>query len=166
MRRDFGRAVRRVVVKVGSAVLARDGVLERACIRRMAADVGACLAGGVEGVVLVSSGAVASGFRALGLAHPPRAIAERGASLLPSGIRAVEGTFEAGAVVELAGPDGRVFARGLASYGAAEVAKIRGMKVSQIESALGCRYADEVVHRDDLALVDGAAMGAGKGGSA
>ncbi len=72
MQRDLGKIPRCVVVKVGSAVLARAGVLDPACVMRLAGDLAACLAADPERrVVLVSSGAVASGFRALGLSTPP-----------------------------------------------------------------------------------------------
>lgn len=81
------------------------------------------------------------------------AITSRGASLLPSGVAAVQGEFAVGGLVELAGPDGRAFARGLASYPAEDVARLRGLKASQIESTLGYRYCDEVVHRDDLVIL-------------
>ncbi|HEV8324800.1 MAG TPA: glutamate 5-kinase [Myxococcota bacterium] len=82
------------------------------------------------------------------------AIVARGKSLLPRGIVRVEGEFALGDVVEVVGPDGRAFARGLASYRGAEVAAIRGRRSDEIEAALGYRTADEVVHRDDLVLLD------------
>ena len=46
------------------------------------------------------------------------------------------------------------FARGLAGYGADEVRRIAGLKTSEIEGALGYKYLDEVVHRDDMVLLD------------
>lgn len=82
-----------------------------------------------------------------------RALRERGKSLLPSGITAVEGRFEAGDVVRVAGPDGREFARGLSNYDSHEVEKIKGLNTARIEDALGHKYYDEVVHRDNMALV-------------
>jgi glutamate 5-kinase len=83
-----------------------------------------------------------------------RALRERGKSLLPSGITAVEGRFEAGDVVRVAGPDGREFARGLTNYDSHEVLKIKGLNTARIEEALGHKYYDEVVHRDNMALVN------------
>lgn len=82
-----------------------------------------------------------------------RAITNRGASLLPSGITAVQGEFTVGSLVELTGPDGLAFARGLVSYPSDDVHKIRGRKAAEIEPILGCRYCDEVVHRDDLVIL-------------
>jgi glutamate 5-kinase len=90
-----------------------------------------------------------------------RAMTGRGASLLPGGLVEVIGVFARGALVEIAGPQRRVFARGLAGYSDAELRAIAGKKTSQIASTLGYHYADEAVHRDDLALtVEDAEQGA------
>ena len=82
-----------------------------------------------------------------------RALVERGKSLLPSGVIAVEGRFERGDVVELTGEDGPVFARGLANYSAEEVGKLRGLKTTQIAKVLGQKPYDEVIHRDNLVIL-------------
>lgn len=82
-----------------------------------------------------------------------RAIAERGKSLLPAGIKAVRGKFTAGDAVELVGPDGRVFARGLVAYSADELQRIKGLRTAQLEAVLGYRGLSEAVHRDDLVLL-------------
>ena len=80
------------------------------------------------------------------------AIERSGKSLLPSGVREVSGAFAAGEPVEIrdaAGP----FARGLAGYSSDEIRRILGKKTSEIEQTLGYKVVDEVVHRDDLALL-------------
>jgi glutamate 5-kinase len=82
------------------------------------------------------------------------AVLERKKSLLPSGVRAVEGNFSHGDPVDLVADDGVAFARGLAAYGATELRKLAGLKTSQIEAALGYRGLDEAVHRDDLAVLE------------
>ncbi len=92
-----------------------------------------------------------------------RAISEKNASLLPSGVVEVRGHFDQGAPVELLTRDGRVIARGLASYASTDAAKIAGAKTSQIASILGSMYAEEIVHRNDLVILSGSA--AAKGGS-
>ncbi|MFE8595739.1 glutamate 5-kinase [Archangium violaceum] len=74
-------------------------------------------------------------------------------SLLPSGIRLVEGDFGRGDPVDLVDEQGQVFARGLSSYDDGELRKIAGLKSADIESVLGYRYLDEAVHRDDLAVL-------------
>jgi glutamate 5-kinase len=81
-----------------------------------------------------------------------RALVERGASLLPSGVVAVEGEFEQGAVVDI-GVGGEVFARGIAVYGASELAVIAGRRSEEIADLLGYRVLDVVVHRDALLVL-------------
>lgn len=78
---------------------------------------------------------------------------KKGKSLLPSGILRVEGRFDRGACVRVCGPDGREFARGLSDYSSAEIARLAGRKSSEIEKVLGYRYADVIVHRDNLVMV-------------
>jgi glutamate 5-kinase len=74
-------------------------------------------------------------------------------SLLPAGIRRVEGTFAQGDPVDLGTEGGQPFARGLAAYGAEELRRLAGKKTAQIEATLGYRGLDEAVHRDDLAML-------------
>ena len=93
-----------------------------------------------QGVLRVDAGAV-------------RALTEQGRSLLPSGIIAVEGDFQVGDAVLIAGADERPFAQGLVAYGVREIEKIKGRRSDEIENALGYKYRDEVVHRDDLVLL-------------
>ncbi len=82
-----------------------------------------------------------------------KALTERGKSLLPSGVVAVEGQFRAGDVVALTLADGREFARGLVSYDADEVRRIQGAKTADIARRLGYEGVDEVVHRDNLVIL-------------
>jgi glutamate 5-kinase len=82
-----------------------------------------------------------------------KAVSERNKSLLPSGIRAVKGSFQAGDPVDLVDGSGVAFARGLACYPSDELARIAGKKTSAIEATLGYRGTDEAVHRDDLVLL-------------
>jgi glutamate 5-kinase len=81
-----------------------------------------------------------------------RAIVERGKSLLPSGIKGVEGGFERGDAVRLCDLDGREFAKGVINYALPELLRIMGKKSSEIEGILGYKYGDEVMHRDNLVL--------------
>ncbi len=82
------------------------------------------------------------------------AVTAHGRSLLPSGLREIRGSFGVGACVHCLGLDGHEFARGLVSYSAAELEKIKGRHSRDIESVLGYKVADEIIHRDDLALLD------------
>lgn len=75
-------------------------------------------------------------------------------SLLPSGIVATRERFKAGDIVKLTGPRRVEFARGLANYDAQEIERIKGRKTSEIESILGYKHSDEVVHRDNLVILE------------
>ena len=83
-----------------------------------------------------------------------KALREKGRSLLPVGVTAVRGSFDAGALVSIFAARGKELARGLVSYSSAEIAVIKGRKTSEIEKILGARQFDEVVHRDNLVLVE------------
>ncbi len=81
------------------------------------------------------------------------AIEHKGKSLLPGGIVRVEGLFKAGDCVQCMDKSGSVFARGLTKYSSDELEKIKGLKTSQVESVLGHKDYDEVIHRDDLVIL-------------
>ena len=81
------------------------------------------------------------------------AITTQGRSLLPSGVREIRGSFGVGACVHVIGLDGRELARGLVNYSAAELDKIKGRHSREIEAALGYKVSDEIIHRDDLVLL-------------
>ncbi len=83
-----------------------------------------------------------------------RALVSGGKSLLPSGIRATRRSFRAGDVVSLVDPEDREFARGLANYSRDEVEKIKGLKSHEIAAVLGHKPYDEVVHRDNLVILE------------
>jgi len=83
-----------------------------------------------------------------------RALVERGASLLPIGIVEVEGDFGIGARVDLVDGSGAAFAVGLVSYPASEIKRMKGRQSSEFEEVLGYRYVEEIIHREDLVLLD------------
>jgi len=80
------------------------------------------------------------------------AVAERGKSLLPSGIRQLDGTFERGDAVRLCDLNGKEFAKGVTNYNSAELIRIIGKNTREILQILGYQYGDEVVHRDNLVI--------------
>ncbi|GAA2627278.1 MULTISPECIES: glutamate 5-kinase [Streptomyces] len=84
-----------------------------------------------------------------------RAVTERGSSLLPAGIAAVQGDFVAGDPVELRSADGRAVARGLVNFDAKELPQLLGRSTRELARELGPAYEREVVHRDDLVLLEG-----------
>jgi len=81
------------------------------------------------------------------------ALSRNGKSLLPSGVSKVEGDFERGSCVRVCGLDEKEFARGIVDYSRQEVEKILGRKSSEIETILGYRYGDEIIHRDNLVIL-------------
>jgi len=81
------------------------------------------------------------------------AVVKRRASLLPAGITGVDGTFDAGDPVNLSDENGRVVARGLVNYDAAEIPGLMGRSTRWLASRLGQEYEREVVHRDDLVIL-------------
>jgi glutamate 5-kinase len=71
-------------------------------------------------------------------------------SLLAAGITKYSGIFSQGDAVDIVSLDGKLIARGITNYDAADVEKIKGLKTSQIEKMLGELDYDEVVHRDNM----------------
>lgn len=86
-----------------------------------------------------------------------RALNEEGASLLPKGILAADGQFQRGDMVEIVGPGEhgalQSFARGISQYSAMEINRIARCHTREIKPRLGYSFGENVVHRDDLALV-------------
>ena len=118
---------------VGTRFLARDRQLS-------ARKLWIAFAAEVEGTVIVDEGA-------------GRAIIERGTSLLPAGVTGVEGTFEAGSVVEVRGADGTPVARGLSAMSSSTIGLSKGRRTSELTEL----DVVEVVHRDDLVVLVGRA---------
>jgi len=81
------------------------------------------------------------------------AILNKGKSLLPSGIKKIQGNFGLGDCILCLDESGMEFARGITSYSSEELQKIAGVKTTEIEEILGYKYSDEIIHRDDLAVV-------------
>ncbi len=90
------------------------------------------------GVITIDAGAE----RALG----------RGRSLLPAGVTNVKGTFDRGDAVVVKSVGGKELGRGLVAYSSADATRIAGHKSGEIETLLGYRGRDEMIHRDHLAL--------------
>jgi len=147
----------RTVTTAGENVIIASG-REQAVLTRI-------MAGEVVGTLLLAQGKGINTFkRWLGFSAQVRgriqldagarkAIVEQGRSLLAAGIVSTQGDFQKGDVVALCDGEGHVVARGLTNYSAAEVSRIKGLKSDKIAQVLGHRPYEEVVHRDNLALV-------------
>lgn len=83
-----------------------------------------------------------------------RAIMEKKKSLLPAGIREVQGSFKIGSNVSIQNEEHREIARGLSNFSSEEIERIKGLKTSLIPGVLGTdSFFDEVVHRDNLVIL-------------
>jgi glutamate 5-kinase len=82
-----------------------------------------------------------------------RVIRESGKSLLPVGVKAIEGTFTRGEVISCLDPEGHEVARGLVNYSSEEAARIIGHASDKIESILGYVDEPELIHRDNLIVL-------------
>ena len=98
------------------------------------------LTGQPQGALTVDDGAV-------------KVLMQGGASLLPVGIRAVQGEFERGATLAVLSPTGREIAHGLTNYKSADLQKLCGRKSREIVDILGYSYGDAVLHRNNLVVL-------------
>lgn len=81
------------------------------------------------------------------------ALEEKGRSLLPIGIREVQGDFPMGALVNIRDMQGELVARGLTEYAGADLRRIQGRRTNEIRPILGRKDYDEAVHRDNMVLM-------------
>ena len=94
----------------------------------------------LHGDIIVDEGAEAS-------------LRRRHGSLLPVGIREVNGPFQRGDIVYISNVEGQRFACGLVNYSSDQVDAIKGKRSDGIPDLIGCSYGEEVVHRNNLALI-------------
>ncbi len=148
----------RIAARVGAATVIAPGKLS-GVLESLASgdDLGTLLLPGEHHGALGKKVWLGAGALAVGTLRcdrgAQRAVVEQGASLLPSGVRAVEGEFERGAVVDLVGPSGQAFARGISAYSAEELRRLAGVQSAQIARVLGYKLADALIHRDELVLL-------------
>ncbi len=151
-------AAARLATRMGAHLVIAHGTIPHVIARLLAGEeIGTLFAGSADARVSARK-------QWLGFAATPqgtlvvddgaaRALTARGSSLLPVGIRRVEGTFHAGDVVAIQAPEGREIARGLVNYPAEELRQIAGRQTEHIEQILGYHPYDEAVHRDNLILL-------------
>jgi glutamate 5-kinase len=82
-----------------------------------------------------------------------KALTDRGRSLLPAGVRDVQGPFKRGDTVNIVLPDGHAVACGITNYDDRDLRAIQGLRSDRIESVLGHQYGSEVVHRNNLVVL-------------
>ena len=81
------------------------------------------------------------------------AICHRGGSLLPAGVKAVDGKFKRGDTVEIIDSKARIIARGLSNFDSVDATAIAGMQSNEISRILRRDSDDVIVHRNNLTLV-------------
>ena len=100
---------------------------------------------------------LADQLRAQGLvvldAGAAQALSEKKTSLLPVGIKAVQGDFVRGDVVGCLAPDGTEIARGLVNYDSAQLRLIAGRHCDDFAAILGFSGPEEAVHRDNMVML-------------
>ena len=82
-----------------------------------------------------------------------KALSDRHGSLLPAGIKEVEGDFQRGDIVYIRNEQGERVACGITNYSSADLLQIRGLRSDRIPEVLGYQYGQEVVHRNNLVLL-------------
>ena len=123
------------------------------------------LKGELLGTLFLPNSRISGRKRWIAYSRPPKgrifvdngardAVVQGGKSLLPAGIRRVEGSFNYSDTVSCFTEDGAEFARGLVNYSAAETTKLAGKHTKDIEKILGYRDYDEIIHRDNLVLLE------------
>lgn len=93
-----------------------------------------------HGALLIDTGAV-------------EALQKKGRSLLPSGVVEIQGDFERGNVVSVQNMEGMEIGRGMVNYSSEEINSIMGRKTSEIVKILGTKDYDEIIHRNNLTLI-------------
>ena len=83
-----------------------------------------------------------------------KALESQGRSLLPAGVVDASGSFDRGDTIMVIGPDERTIAYGITHYSSVDVRKLCGVRSKEIEDLLGYQYGEEVVHRNNLVIVD------------
>ncbi|MCP5151993.1 MAG: glutamate 5-kinase [Chromatiales bacterium] len=149
-----------------AALAARSGTATRIASGREADVLGRLAAGESIGTLLVPGQApiaarkrwLAGQVKVRGRlevdAGAARVLRSSGRSLLAVGVRAVAGEFSRGDIVACHGPDGAEVARGLVNYSAAEVRRIMGQPSERIVELLGYVDEPELIHRDNLVVID------------
>jgi len=80
------------------------------------------------------------------------ALGKKGGSLLAAGIKAVDGTFDRGDIVDIYDTEDKHLASGIVNYCSADIDKIKGVHSRKIAGILGADFGPEVVHRNNLAI--------------
>jgi glutamate 5-kinase len=150
--------------KVAAAEMASEaGIPAVICNGTVAGTLVRAAGGEAVGTRFAAQGGKASSFKLwLKYAKPARGqlvvddgaakvLRERGSSLLPVGIVAAEGDFDAGDAVDVV-VDGAPIGKGISDYSSRELAQVKGLQTDRVRELLP-HAADEVIHRDRFVLL-------------
>ncbi|MGE0869586.1 MAG: glutamate 5-kinase [Kofleriaceae bacterium] len=150
----------RIVTRTGVPAIIAAGREPDVIVRALAGqDVGTLFVGAPTrgGVLSSRKHWIAYGAKPLGRLTvddgAAKALKEGGKSLLPAGIRQVDGEFQLGDTVSVLTTSGVELARGLVAYPSDDLRKISGLQSTGIEATLGYKSIDEAIHRDDLVIL-------------
>lgn len=146
----------RWAARSGAATLIAHGRKAEALARIARAERIGTLLKPAQGVMAARKRWIAGQLQMRGRVHldagAVQAMREKGRSLLPVGVKQVEGEFGRGDLVACLDPEGREIARGLVNYDATEARRILGLPSAKVQEALGYPGAPELIHRDNLVL--------------
>ena len=78
----------------------------------------------------------------------------KGGSLLPPGVISCSGEFSRGEIVAIVSGEDEIIGVGITNYSMTDISEIQSLNSSDIKKMLGHYYGDEIVHRDNLVLLD------------
>lgn len=148
-------AAAQIALAAGASMVLADG-REPAPIQRLREGARATLFAADKSPASARKAWIAGSLKPMGQLHIDAGAAKAlkaGKSLLPVGVKRLEGDFARGTAVEVRGPDGTELARGLVAYSAQEACQILGLHLDEIELKLGYIRTKALIHANDLILL-------------
>lgn len=146
-----------MAARSGACTLIAHGRIPDVLVKLAAGETIGTLLKPAQGVMAARKRWIAGQLQVRGKLHvdagAAKVLREQGKSLLPVGVKKVEGEFGRGDLVSCVDPDGREVARGLCNYDFAESGRILGCASRDLATRLGYPGEAEMIHRDNLALV-------------
>lgn len=146
----------RWAARSGASTLIANGRTADILPRLAAGEVLGTLLRPAQGVMAARKRWIAGQLQVRGKLHldagAAKVVREQNKSLLPVGVKSLEGEFSRGDLVLCLDPDGKEVARGLVNYGHAEAKRILGLPSSKVAETLGYPGEPELIHRDNLVV--------------
>ena len=146
----------RWAARSGATTLIANGRTQDILPRLAAGEVLGTLLRPAQGVMAARKRWIAGQLQVRGKLHldagAAKVVREQNKSLLPVGVKSLEGDFDRGDLVLCLDPDGQEVARGLVNYGHAEAKRILGLPSAKLSETLGYPGEPELIHRDNLVV--------------